>query len=110
MKIPAEKLRIGRPAPAPFYSLTLANRRRRKPSLALANRRWRKPSSPELIGAGVLVVAVVALVSYALRRRLFQAAAVVAEAVEDVADAVEDAAEDLAEAAEARAKGDGAAE
>jgi histone H3/H4 len=58
----------------------------------------------------VLVVAVVALVSYVVRRRLFQAVAVMAEAVEEVADAVEDAAEDLAEAAETRAKGDGAAD
>ena len=97
MKMAAEKLRIGRPPATPFHSLALARRRRRK------------PSSPELIGAGVLVVAVVALVSYALRRRLFQAVAVVAEAVEEVADVVEDAAEDLAEAAEARAKGDGPA-
>jgi hypothetical protein len=98
MKIAAEKLRLDRRAPTPFHSLVPARRRRRK------------PSSPELIGAGVLVVAVVALVSYALRRRLLQAVAVGAKAVEEVADAVEDAAEDLAEAAEARAKGDGPAE
>jgi hypothetical protein len=93
MKMAVGKLRIDRPAPTPFHSLALGRRRRRKP--------W----SPELIGTGVLVVAVVALVSYALRRRLFQAVAVGAKAVEEVADAVEDAAEDLAEAAEARAKG-----
>jgi len=55
----------------------------------------------------VLVVAVVALVSYIVRRRLHQAVAVMAEAVEEAADAVEDAAEDLRDAAEARAKADG---
>jgi hypothetical protein len=98
MKMAMEKLPLGRPARTPFHSLALARRRRRK------------PSSPELIGVGVLVVAVVALVSYLVRRRLFQAVAVMAEAVEEVADAVEDAAEDLAEAAETRAKGDGAAD
>jgi hypothetical protein len=97
MKVPTDKLRLGRPARTPFHSRALA-------------RRGRKPSLPELIGVGVLVVAVVALVSYVVRRRLFQAVAVMAEAVEEVADAVEDAAEDLAEAAEARAKGDGAAD
>jgi hypothetical protein len=98
MKMAMEKLPLGRPARTPFHSL------------ALARRRWRKPASPELIGVGVLVVAVVALVSYVVRRRLFQAVAVMAEAVEEVADAVEDAAEDLAEAAETRAQGDGAAD
>jgi hypothetical protein len=97
MKMAMGKLPLGRPARTPFHSRALARRRR-------------KPSSPELIGAGVLVVAVVALVSYLVRRRLYQAVAVMAEAVEEVADAVEDAAEDLAEAAEARAKGDGAAD
>jgi hypothetical protein len=92
-----ERLRIGRPARTPFHSLALERRRR-------------KPSSVEMLGAGVLVVAVVALVSYVIRRRLFQAVAVVAEAVEEVADAVEDAAEDVADAAKARAQGDGAAD
>jgi hypothetical protein len=97
MKVAAGRLRLGRPARTPFHSRALARRRR-------------QPSTPELIGAGVLVVAVVALVSYVIRRRLYQAVAVMAEAVEEVADTVEDAAEDLAEAAEARAKGDGAAD
>ena len=94
MKVPADSLRLGRPPRTPFHSRALARRRR-------------KPSSPELIGAGVLVVAVVALVSYIVRRRLHQAVAVMAEAVEEAADAVEDAAEDLRDAAEARAKADG---
>jgi hypothetical protein len=97
MKIAKRKLRLGRPAPTPFHSVALA-------------RRGRKPTTPELIVAGAAVVAVVGLVSYVIRRRVYKAVAVVAEAVEEVADAVEDAAEDLAEAAEARAKGDGAAD
>jgi hypothetical protein len=97
MRVPADKLHLGRPARTPFHSRALARRRR-------------QPSTPELIAAGVLVVAVVALVSYVVRRRLYQAVAVMADAVEEVADAVEDAAEDIAEAAEARAKDDGAAD
>jgi hypothetical protein len=42
--------------------------------------------------------------AYVARRRLFAAAAVVAEGVEEAADAVEDAAEDLAEAARTRSE------
>ena len=52
-----------------------------------------------VVGAAVIVgLAVIA------RRRLFAAAAFVAEAVEEVADTVEDTAEDLAEAARERAE------
>jgi divalent metal cation (Fe/Co/Zn/Cd) transporter len=58
----------------------------------------------------IAAVAVVAggllALAYVVRRRLWQAVAVVADAVEEVADTVEDAAEDLAEAAAARAKTD----
>jgi hypothetical protein len=42
-------------------------------------------------------------VAYLVRKRLFVAFAVVADAVEEVADTVEDAAEDLSEAARERA-------
>ena len=48
----------------------------------------------------------IALLAYAGRRRLFQAAALAAEAVEEVADTVEDFAEDVGEAARAKAAGD----
>lgn len=49
--------------------------------------------------------AVVVGLAFLARRRLFAAAAVVAEAVEEVADTVEDTAEDLAGAARERAEG-----
>jgi hypothetical protein len=42
--------------------------------------------------------------AYIVRRRLWQAVAVVADAVEEVADTVEDAAEDVRDAARARAE------
>ena len=51
-------------------------------------------------GATALVVGLV----YVFRRRLFAAAAVAADVVEEAADTVEDAAEDLADAARERAE------
>jgi hypothetical protein len=57
------------------------------------------PAAAVAVSTGVVAVA-----AYAARRRLFQAAAVAADAVEEAADAVEDAAEDLAEAARKRAE------
>jgi hypothetical protein len=54
-------------------------------------------------GAGVGLLAL----AYVLRRRLFQALAVAADAVEEVADTVEDAAEDVRDFARARAEADG---
>jgi hypothetical protein len=55
--------------------------------------------------AAVLAVPVggVVALGYAGRRRLWQAVALVASAVEEVADTVEDAAEDLRDAARERA-------
>jgi uncharacterized protein (DUF58 family) len=50
------------------------------------------------VAAGLLIG-----VAYLARKRLFVAAAVVADVVEEAADTVEDAAEDLAEAARDRA-------
>jgi hypothetical protein len=52
------------------------------------------------VATGVLV----AVAAYLARKRLFAAAAVVADVVEEAADTVEDAAEDLAEAARDRAE------
>jgi hypothetical protein len=59
------------------------------------------------VALAAAAISVLAGVAYVARRRLFAAAAVVAEGVEEVADAVEDAAEDVAEAARKRS---GAAE
>ena len=59
------------------------------------------------VALAAAAVSVFAGLAYVARRRLFAAAAVVAEGVEEVADAVEDAAEDVAEAARKRS---GAAE
>jgi len=59
------------------------------------------------VAVAAVAIGLVAGVAYAARRRLFAAAAVVAEGVEEAADAVEDAAEDVAEAAR---KHSGAAE
>jgi hypothetical protein len=69
-------------------------------------RRQQRPSW-QLVAAAALPLAAVAALALFARRRLFQGAAALAEAVEEVADAVEDAAEDLAEAARERAERDG---
>ena len=64
-----------------------------------------KDTSP--VVRGVLVAfAVAGLVglTYMARRRLWQALAIFADAVEEVADTVEDAAEDVRDAARARAE------
>lgn len=62
-----------------------------------------------LVKIGVVAVAtgVVVGLAYVARRKLFAAAAVVADAVEEVADTIEDAAEDLGDAARDRAAADG---
>ena len=59
------------------------------------------------VGRVVLIAAATAVVvglAYIARKRLFAAAAVVADVVEEAADTVEDAAEDLADAARERAE------
>ena len=55
------------------------------------------------IGLAAAATGLVIGVAYLARKRLFVAAAVVADVVEEAADTVEDAAEDLAEAARDRA-------
>lgn len=55
------------------------------------------------IALAAAATAVLIGVAYLVRKRLFVAVAVVADAVEEVADTVEDAAEDLSEAARERA-------
>ena len=57
------------------------------------------------IGLAAAAAGVLVGLAYVARRRLFVAAAVVAEVIEEAADTVEDAAEDLAEAARERAEG-----
>jgi hypothetical protein len=61
---------------------------------------------PPAVQVAVAAVAAAVLLglAYIVRRRLWQAAAVVADAVEEVADTVEDAAEDVRDAARARAE------
>jgi hypothetical protein len=54
------------------------------------------------VAVAVAAIGLFAGLAYAARSRLFAAAAVVAEGVEEAADAVEDAAEDLGEAARTR--------
>ena len=60
---------------------------------------------PPVVRLGLVVAAtgLVVGLAYLSRKRLFVAAAVVADVVEEAADTVEDAAEDLAEAARERA-------
>ena len=62
---------------------------------------------PPAARVGLIAVATGMLVGFAYlaRKRLFGAAAVVADVVEEAADTVEDAAEDLSEAAQARSEG-----
>jgi hypothetical protein len=55
------------------------------------------------VGLIALATGLLVGVAYLARKRLFVAAAVVADVVEEAADTVEDAAEDLAEAARGRA-------
>ena len=55
------------------------------------------------VGLAAAATGLVIGVAYLARKRLFVAAAVVADVVEEAADTVEDAAEDLAEAARDRA-------
>jgi divalent metal cation (Fe/Co/Zn/Cd) transporter len=64
-----------------------------------------KDASPVARAAVIAVAAAgVLALAYVARRRLFQALAVVADAVEEVADTVEDAAEDVRDFARARAE------
>jgi hypothetical protein len=51
------------------------------------------------VALAAAAISVLAGLAYIARRRLFAAAAVVAEGIEEAADAVEDATEDVAEAA-----------
>jgi cytochrome c-type biogenesis protein CcmH/NrfG len=60
------------------------------------------PPAVYIAVAAVVAAGLVGL-AYLVRRRLWQAVAVVADAVEEVADTVEDAAEDVRDAARARA-------
>ena len=76
----------------------------------VARRRQLQLPPWRLVVAAAVPLALVAVVAYLARRRLFQGVALVAEAVEEVADTVEDAAEDLAEAAKDRAERTEAAE
>ena len=57
------------------------------------------------IGLAAAAAGVLVGLAYMARRRLFVAAALVADAIEEAADTVEDAAEDLADAARERAEG-----
>ena len=54
------------------------------------------------VAVAAAAIGLVAGLAYVARKRLFAAAAVVAEGVEEVADTLEDAAEDVAEAARKR--------
>ena len=57
------------------------------------------------IGLAAAAAGVLVGLAYVARKRLFFAAAIVADVIEEAADTVEDAAEDLAEAARKRADG-----
>lgn len=57
------------------------------------------------IGLAAAAAGVLVGLAYVARKRLFVAAAVVAEAIEEAADTLEDAAEDLGQAARERADG-----
>ena len=73
-------------------------------------RRWlgwlEELPAPRRLAVVALPLAGLVALGYVARRRMLQAIAIVAEAVEEVADTVEDAAEDLAEAARERAAAD----
>jgi hypothetical protein len=77
-------------------------RRRSKTDRFAAEAKDLPPIVPIALGA-VAAAGLLAL-AYFARRRLWQAVAVVADAVEEVADTVEDAAEDVRDAARARAE------
>jgi hypothetical protein len=57
------------------------------------------------VGLVAAATGVLVALAFLARKRLFAAAAVVADVVEEAADTVEDAAEDLAEAARERSEG-----
>jgi len=63
----------------------------------------KKTPAPVLIGAGVLISGGLLALAYWGRRRLWQAVAVTADAVEEVVDSVEDVAEDVRDFARERA-------
>ena len=102
----------------------VARRKSRADRLAELRRRYRPDGMPVLrrksraerlfaelqglppaarVGLVAGATAVVVGLAYLVRRRLFAAAAVIADVVEEAADTVEDAAEDLGEAARERA-------
>jgi hypothetical protein len=96
-----ERLRETLPALPPLERFRL-RRKSRKDRLIEAIQQL-----PPVAQIGLAAAAAGVLVGLAFvgRKRLFVAAAVVADAIEEVADTVEDAAEDLAEAACERADG-----
>jgi hypothetical protein len=90
IKMTSKRLPLGRPLATPFHSRYTGRRR--------------TATSPEVVGAAALAIAVLALLGYMERRRLLRGVAALADAVEEIADVVEDAAEDLATAARRRAE------
>jgi hypothetical protein len=92
-------------------ALTTKTEKRRAAGLRSALRPARLQSAlrqaltPKTTAAILGGVAVAGGLAYVIKRRGWDAAAVIAEAVEEVADTVEDAAEDLGDAARSRADG-----
>jgi hypothetical protein len=80
-------------------------RRSRTDRLAAEVKEVSPPPPPRAVVIAIVAVGLLAL-AYLARRRLFQALAVAADAVEEVADTVEDAAEDVRDFARARAEAD----
>ena len=76
---------------------------RRKSRAARLMARFQELPPGARVGLAAAATGLVIGVAYLARKRLFVAAAVVADVVEEAADTVEDAAEDLAEAARERA-------
>jgi hypothetical protein len=80
-------------------------RRRSRTDRLAAEVKEVSPPPPRAVVIAIVAVGLLAL-AYLARRRLFQALAVAADAVEEVADTVEDAAEDVRDFARARAEAD----
>jgi hypothetical protein len=82
----------------------MIRRRRSKAEQVAAEVKEASASQPARVALLLAGAAALLALAYVGRRRLFQALAVAADAVEEVADTVEDAAEDVRDYARARAE------
>lgn len=88
-----------------FQELPMGRLRRRKSRADRVVETIQGLSPAARVGLVAAATGVLVALAFLARKRLFAAAAVVADVVEEAADTVEDAAEDLAEAAHERSEG-----